>query len=41
MSADRFPRAEGVPLPPRPALPDLDAAHERGLAAAVEVKWQQ
>ncbi|MFE2867153.1 DUF6193 family natural product biosynthesis protein [Embleya sp. NPDC059259] len=41
VSSDRFSYAEGVPVPPRPALPDLAAAHERGPAAAVEVKWQQ
>ncbi|MGW9210982.1 DUF6193 family natural product biosynthesis protein [Embleya sp. NPDC055664] len=41
VSSDHFPRVEGDSLPPRPALPDLAAAHERGPAAAVEVKWQR
>ncbi|MEV6006114.1 DUF6193 family natural product biosynthesis protein [Streptomyces sp. NPDC051976] len=28
------------PLPPRPVLPDMAAAHARGPAAAVEAHWQ-
>ncbi|MFF8787811.1 DUF6193 family natural product biosynthesis protein [Streptomyces sp. NPDC015125] len=41
MSSNDVPRAEGDPLPAKPVLPDLAAAHERGPAAAVEVRWQQ